>query len=531
MEISDQLALEIYTIILFHVLAISFVLGFTFYVHHKAKKDILYHSYLSVVAMLLIWMFAKIFKTVSPNEEIRWIFIVIQYIGVDFLGYCLILFALVYTRGHLPRRIYLILLALPPLSGFLIVLTNPLHMKFYRYYDFYRDSFGPYFFPFQIIQYLYLLIGVFLLAKGFTTQEAFQLRKRIGRFFALLILLPIAGNIYYLLIKLTDVPWVLNFPFFDFTPITSSIALMLFIIPAIRYRFLDIHHIAYRHLYEQLPTGVACCDSRGKLYAHNTAMKRILPYLNESHESCLPHKESSFVLPLKNGTSYKVNRYPLKGKKKLLFFTDLSQQITLTKELQDKNEALHMANQRLQSLRDTRTELAKARIQTKIAQDIHDILGHSLTVVIGSTDLAANSKSVEEAQEKLSGIKELLMNGLTDLQNSLEGKNLDLGNTSLIRALHSLENKAIELDLLIQGKPYELNSKQTETIYRLCQEAMTNSIRHGEAHTLHIIARYQSESVELFLIDDGCGCKVINKNLGLLGMEKRVHSLGGTIEF
>lgn len=531
MEISDKLAYEIYIIILFHLIAIFLILGFTFYIHQKAKKDTLYYSYLSVVSMLLIWMFAKVFKTVSPNATLRWIFIVIQYIGVDFLGYCLILFALLYTRGRLPRRPVLIGLAIPPSLGFLAVVTNPLHMKFYSYYDFYRDSFGPFFFPVQIVQYLYLFIGIYLLSRGFTNQPAFLHRKKTGQLFALMVLIPIAGNIYYLLIKLTDVPWILDIPFFDFTPITSSFALLLFMIPAIRFRFLDISAIAYRHLYDQLPSGVVCCDPSGRLYAHNEAMKKLLPYLEAHKESCRNQMESNFILPLDNGKSYKVNCYSLTKGKKLLFFTDLSQQLSLTKELQEKNEALREANLRLESLSLTVAELAKTRTQTKIAQDIHDILGHSLTVVIGSTDLAANSETIEEAQSKLSGIKELLMSGLTDLQNSLEGKNLDLRNTSLIRALESLRNDAIVLDFVVQGKPYELNSERTEAIYRICQEAMTNSLRHGKASQLHLILRFQASSVELFLIDNGIGCQLINKNLGLSGMEQRVSKLNGSIQF
>lgn len=554
MVISDKLALEIYTIVLFHILAILLVSGFTFYLSLKAKKTQLFYSYISVVGMLLIWMISKIFKTVSPNESIRWFFIVTQYIGVDFLGYSLILFALLYTRGKLPKRPFLLILSLPPCLGFLTVLTNPLHMKFYSYYDFYKDSFGSWFFPFHIVQYLYLFIGIFILASGFTNQPAFQGHKKMGHLFALLVLFPISGNIYYLLVKLTDLPWFFDFPFFDFTPITSAIALVLFMIPAMKYRFLDISNIAYRYIFNQLPSGIVFLSPDGFPYAYNTTfislfkdyytMRHLdtfmeqIPLQNDDHraemraflaEDCTTTR--TFLAHFDKDVTYKIYKHRSPKKHTLLFFTDLSFQIQLSRQLEEKNKLLFETHLKLEALAQSTKELAATRTQTKIAQDIHDILGHSLTVVIGTADLAAASTSSLEVDEKLYQIKELLMSSLTDLKNAIEGKSLDLGYTTLIRAISSLKNDNILLDFVVQGKPYELNSSKTEAIYRICQEAMTNAIKHGQAKTIHLILRFKRSDVELFAIDDGVGCKSISKSFGLSGMEQRVLSNEGQITF
>ncbi|NLO38252.1 MAG: hypothetical protein GX115_02085 [Ruminiclostridium sp.] len=215
MEISDKLAFEIYTIILFHTAAVLVLMGFTLYIYLRAKKTPLLYSYLCVVAMLLVWMLSKIFKTVSPTQPMRWFFIVTQYFGVEFLGFCLILFAFLYTRNRLPAKKWLLLMIIPPVTGFVIVLTNPLHMGFYSYFDFYRDKFGSLFLPVQAFQYLYLVVGILLLSRGFTHQPGFSGRKALARILASLVLLPLMLNLYYLLFKFTDLKWIFPFPVFD----------------------------------------------------------------------------------------------------------------------------------------------------------------------------------------------------------------------------------------------------------------------------------------------------------------------------
>jgi signal transduction histidine kinase len=69
------------------------------------------------------------------------------------------------------------------------------------------------------------------------------------------------------------------------------------------------------------------------------------------------------------------------------------------------------------------------------------------------------------------------------------------------------------------------------TIYRICQEALTNSLRHGKATNVSIILRLSDDMISLYIIDDGVGCKNIKKSIGLSNMENRVMELGGKISF
>ncbi len=553
MPVSDKLAYEIYIILLFHVVALMILFGFTVYIFLRAKKTSLIYSYLAVVAMIMLWMMSKIFKTVSPNESLRWFFIVTQYFAIQLLGYCLVVFAYIYTRNKVPSRKSMILWAVLPLVCFAVVLTNPLHMGFYSYFDFYKDRFGWLFFPTQCIQYAYLLTGILLLTRGYTHQPGFQEKKTWAWLFAAVTLLPLIANVYYILFKITDVPWIFPFPVFDFTPIAGSVALILFLVPALRYRFFDISPISYGRLFAQMSQGIVFIDTKKALYSCNSAFDAMfhnaygartlydfayaLPFeMSEERQDFLDFIEAnssveSFEIRLESGCDYKVTIKPVKNKHLLLCYTDITSVAAAGRELAQKNAQLAQINQKLDTLAQNTREFAIAKTKANIAQNMHDILGHSLTVVIGTAELASIDTDKDAMNQKLSQIRELLASSLNDLKNTFIGKETDWGQTSLTKAISHLSNQNIEVDFVSQGNAYELNSTQTEAIFRLCQEAITNAIRHGKAKTIHLILRYKAEEVEVFALDNGVGCRHIEKSFGLSGIETRFNAPGGKVHF
>ncbi|MPN50389.1 hypothetical protein SDC9_198015 [bioreactor metagenome] len=149
---------------------------------------------------------------------------------------------------------------------------------------------------------------------------------------------------------------------------------------------------------------------------------------------------------------------------------------------------------------------------------------------MGTAELAAGD-SMEDALQKTTQIEEMLISSLSDLKNALSGKGMRWGETTLLKALQHLKNENIFVDIQTHGKAYELSGAQTEAVYRLCQEAVTNAIRHGQANTIYLILRFQPQEVEVFAIDNGTGCLHIEKSYGLLGMEARIKKQSGSICF
>ena len=89
-----------------------------------------------------------------------------------------------------------------------------------------------------------------------------------------------------------------------------------------------------------------------------------------------------------------------------------------------------------------------------------------------------------------------------------------------------------DLTLTIQGESSELPHQISEAVIRLCQEAVTNAIRHGKAEKINIILRFSVNQLEIYILDNGIGCSDIKKGFGLLGMEERIVSdLKGVLNF
>lgn len=98
--------------------------------------------------------------------------------------------------------------------------------------------------------------------------------------------------------------------------------------------------------------------------------------------------------------------------------------------------------------------------------------------------------------------------------------------------IHEINKSGQNVTLTFQGTPAVIPHKIHEAAIRLCQEAVTNAIRHGNAEKIDIIIRMSLEHLELYIIDNGAGCNEIKKGFGLRGMEERIiFDLKGVLSF
>ena len=85
------------------------------------------------------------------------------------------------------------------------------------------------------------------------------------------------------------------------------------------------------------------------------------------------------------------------------------------------------------------------------------------------------------------------------------------------------------LTLSIEGE-HPVNPEISLALYRLIQEGLTNSVRHGKANHVEISIYFMDQQLEVTLKDNGKGCKQIHKGNGIMGMEERLAQLGGSIQ-
>jgi serine/threonine protein kinase/signal transduction histidine kinase len=210
-----------------------------------------------------------------------------------------------------------------------------------------------------------------------------------------------------------------------------------------------------------------------------------------------------------------------------------------TNQLENLNQELIVKNDQLKQHAATIEELAVAKERNRMAGEVHDTLGHTMTSIKALLDLSLvelNNSNFMEVRKGLHDALEFTKEGIGELRRSILGlSSPDLESNGFIDAVKSLiikfESLGVHIDFSVDD-PDQYRSKNINfsiTVYRLCQEALTNAVRHGKAKNISIIIRTLHETVRISIIDDGCGCKSIHKGFGLAGMEQRVKNLNGKL--
>lgn len=198
-------------------------------------------------------------------------------------------------------------------------------------------------------------------------------------------------------------------------------------------------------------------------------------------------------------------------------------------------EAMEMRIERDEMIR----KVSVANERSRLARDVHDTLGHSLTVIIKLLEVCKiTAKSdPDKINAQLEEAIKIAQNGVQEIKHSISGilaeKILNQDFLSLLTELaREFENKSgITVNVTTQGTVEEVNKKHAIVLYSVCQEALTNSLRHGNAKNIAIVIKYESENIKLTIFDDGVGCGKIQKGFGLNGMEQRIGEVNGKMSY
>ena len=194
------------------------------------------------------------------------------------------------------------------------------------------------------------------------------------------------------------------------------------------------------------------------------------------------------------------------------------------------------ANDRLRQYADRVEELATLKERNRLAREIHDSLGHYLTVVIVQIEavMAVFEKDREQSLDLLRKAQGLAQKGLGEVRRSvatLRAAPVEL--RSLIDSMNTLieECRASGLPTEFQliGTARNLSPPTELAVYRAAQEALTNVRKHSQARTATVTLIYSADNIWLKVHDDGIGATRLTKGFGLLGMQERVQNLGGEV--
>jgi signal transduction histidine kinase len=200
---------------------------------------------------------------------------------------------------------------------------------------------------------------------------------------------------------------------------------------------------------------------------------------------------------------------------------------------------------RAEAERDTKARLAAAAERSRIAREMHDIIAHNLAVIVGLADGGryAAVRSPERSSQALGAIASTGREALSELRRLLgvltgdDGRAADLAPQPGIADLEALLDRVRAAGLpviaVMQGDPAGLSEGQQLTVYRIVQEALTNTLKHaGPAATAKVILDYADGAVDVQVTDTGLGAAAGSPDgdgRGLHGMRERAAVYDGTL--
>ena len=199
--------------------------------------------------------------------------------------------------------------------------------------------------------------------------------------------------------------------------------------------------------------------------------------------------------------------------------------------------ALAEANQLLRDHAAQVEELATTKERNRLAREIHDSLGHYLTVV--NVQIGAAQAILEQdrprARDHLSNAQSLTQEGLAEVRHSVAAlRAAPIENRPLPEALAKLAEQwnaaGVRAKFVVVGTVRSLTPQANLTLYRAAQEALTNVGKHAHAGSVDLYLDYRGERlVRLRITDDGLGTNNSEGGFGLLGVRERVQLLNGTV--
>jgi signal transduction histidine kinase len=213
--------------------------------------------------------------------------------------------------------------------------------------------------------------------------------------------------------------------------------------------------------------------------------------------------------------------------------TGLSFQV---EEFQKSNARLVEANLGLQdyTVRQQRESIMNER--NRISREIHDSVGYMLTNLIAVLDYTRELiiAGQDQALEKLDGGREQAREALAEVRRAVRALRPPI-EVSYLQAISALitafsEVTKIEVSTHMSDLPDSLTEELDWLIYRVVQEALTNTFRHGQANHVFINVHLKSKLLSIMIRDNGLGAIDIKLGCGLTGIQERVKALGGRFE-
>jgi len=228
------------------------------------------------------------------------------------------------------------------------------------------------------------------------------------------------------------------------------------------------------------------------------------------------------------------------GRIALLYAVPLIVSILAQRERKQHSE-LEAAHQRLRRHTAAVEQLATSHERNRLARELHDTLSHSLAALTVQLQ-ALRSLLVHDPQEALEAVDDisaLAQEGLEESRRAIQALRLDpLKTLGLVGALRSAveafqARTGAQADISVAGRELELTDEESQMLYRVVEEALTNVEQHAAAQQVTVRLAFGSDRVDISVQDDGTGfdfAAVEAGRYGLTGMRERCEMIGASLD-
>ncbi|MDP4181499.1 MAG: histidine kinase N-terminal 7TM domain-containing protein [Bacillota bacterium] len=528
------------------------------YLFLRCRKTYSVLGFMSCQAVVFLWTLIYSLELVFAHDTNSKTFFlllecsIISFLGTNWLTFCL------YHCGKVTKTVNRIILLCYTITIIcsLLFATNSKHHLLFVKVGVYEIIRGRLFWLLIIVIILEMMIGDFILILHALRQRGDGKRQSI-----LLIFGTICPMVCATLTLSTIAP-----NGFDLTPPSFSVTLLFYAIAIYKYRFLNVASIALKSVVSNMQEAILIVDCNNSIRYINAAFKRAFDgYL----DARLGQSVKELMPALKNIVTNSNEHIDLfnsieSGEREFLpreielnlghkafvevyvkFATDrngnkLGRILSLNDITYYKNliVELNKMNMEIEDNADMDMELTIQKEKHRIARDSHDTLGRNMTLLISSLELAeANlNKDKNYAKQLISNAIEFTSVTINELKKSIDGiSETNIDNKGIMNSLNELIHKwnklGVNIELTATGPIPSLSYKSSKVLFRVCEEAITNSQKHGKAKNISIVIKFGQDNINLIIMDDGIGCSKVIKGMGLSGMENRIKELSGSIIF
>lgn len=487
----------------------------------KGAKEKYNRSFLACQGAVELWCGSQILLLLADTVEKLRVSYFVGNLGICFIGVFWYYFSFSYAK----KKLSWVLKYLPivvPVFNFIMFLTNEWHHLYYSVFSLGEVTHGVFFYTNVGANYILVVIGSVVLYKSLTERASKNL-------IIASVVMPLLMNAVYLL-GFVEAE-------FDITALGFGISVILVLLATLRYRFMEVNITAFDVVLSGLRDGVAIFNKKGECTYINPAFFDLLGIEKKKRRDTIGLQDvSKRFLEL-------VRQENMEDGREMLYIDENNRYLqiqtyeaeTVTYVVKDMSKYYELLNQTKEfSVINERLALEKER--NRIAQQVHDTAGHTLTMIqsyMKLTEVSSKKHEMDKVNEYLAEARALTSEGIKELRESINQLRKEAEYELVTQGIMQLADrvKEIKTEVTVQGEDSEKYSHLSGVIYDSVRETITNTLKYANATKLEIIVRFQENSVEVVIGDDGVGCEEIQNNNGLRGIKERIEQAGGNVRF